>query len=182
MALQMTSFVIILPLFARRFSEFGAGVESLGISAMAYALTATLFPPFMGALADWLGRRRLVLDSLAMYVLAFTGYSFATSALAFILLRALAGALTAGLIPAVTSIIADSAPVDRRAQWIGIVNGGASIGWIAGPVLGGMLYDRWGYGVALNVSIIMAVMTLVMALLIGSGDSQKSWSNHIVYR
>ena len=64
MALQMTSFVIILPLFARRFSEFGTGVESLGLSAMAYALTSTLAAPFMGALADRFGRRRLVLASL----------------------------------------------------------------------------------------------------------------------
>ncbi len=37
MALQMTSFVIILLLFARRFSEFGAGVAALGISDMAYS-------------------------------------------------------------------------------------------------------------------------------------------------
>jgi hypothetical protein len=35
MALQMTGFVMILPLFARRFESFGAGVEALGVSAMA---------------------------------------------------------------------------------------------------------------------------------------------------
>ena len=163
MALQMTSFVIILPLFARRFSEFGAGVESLGISAMAYALASTLAAPFMGSLADRFGRRRLVLASLAIYALAFTGYRFASSALAFILLRALAGAFTAGLVPAVTSIVADLAPMERRAQWIGIVNGGASIGWIAGPILGGQLYDHWGYSVALTVSIVMAMLTFTMA-------------------
>lgn len=165
MALQMTSFVIILPLFARRFSEFGAGVEALGTSAMAYALTSMLAAPFMGALADRFGRRRIVLGSLAVYVLAFTGYRFASSALAFIVLRALAGAFTAGLIPAVTGMVADLAPMDRRAQWIGIVNGGASVGWIAGPVLGGELYDHWGYNAALSVSIIMAVITFTMALL-----------------
>lgn len=163
MALQMTSFVIILPLFARRFNELGAGVESLGISAMAYALAATVAAPFMGALADRLGRRRLVLGSLAVYVLAFTGYRFASSALAFILLRGLAGAFTAGLIPAVTGIVADLVPMDRRAQWIGIVNGGASVGWIAGPILGGELYDHWGYNVALSVSILMAAITFAMA-------------------
>ncbi len=56
-ALQMTSFVIILPLFARRFSELGARVEALGISAMAYALTSTVAAPFVGALADQFGRR-----------------------------------------------------------------------------------------------------------------------------
>src|SRR5512141_491093 len=92
MALQMTSFVMILPLFARRFSEFGAGVESLGTSSMAYALAAMLSAPFMGALADRFGRRLLVLGSLAVYVLAFTGYLLASSALTFILLRAVAGA------------------------------------------------------------------------------------------
>ena len=99
MALQMTSFVMILPLFARRFSELEAGVESLGISSMAYALAATVSAPFMGALADRFGRRRVVLLSLAVYVLAFTGYRFAASAFAFIFLRAMAGAFTAGLIP-----------------------------------------------------------------------------------
>jgi MFS family permease len=74
----------------------------------------------------------------------------------FILLRGAAGALTAGLIPAATGIVADLAPHDRRAQWIGVMNGGASIGWIAGPILGGVLFDRWGYEVALLVSIGMA--------------------------
>ena len=85
MALQMTSFVMILPLFARRFSEFGTGVEALGASAMAFALASTLTAPFMGALADRFGRRPLVLVSLAAYVLAFSGYLLASSALAFIL-------------------------------------------------------------------------------------------------
>jgi MFS transporter, DHA1 family, multidrug resistance protein len=86
MALQMTGFVMILPLFARRFSELGAGVEALGISAMAYALTSTLAAPFMGALADRFGRRPLVLGSLAAYAAAFSGYLFAPSAGVLILL------------------------------------------------------------------------------------------------
>jgi len=165
MAFQMTSFVMILPLFARRFSEIGAGVGSLGESAMAYALAATLSAPFMGILADRFGRRLVVLGSLATYVLAFSGYLFASSAGMFILLRGLAGALTAGLIPAVTGIVADLAPGNQRARWIGIVNGGASVGWIAGPIVGGMLYDHWGYQVALVVSILIALVTLLAAFV-----------------
>ena len=164
MALQMTSYVMIVPLFARRFTELGAGVEALGISAIAYALAATVAAPFMGALADRFGRRPIILASLAVYILAFTGYRFAATATAFILLRGLAGALTAGLMPAATGMVADLAPSDRRAQWIGILSGGASIGWIAGPVLGGLLYDRWGYGTALFISIGMAALAFAIAL------------------
>jgi len=163
MALQMTSFVLIQPLFARRFSQLGAGVQALGESAIAYALAATLAAPFMGALADRFGRRRIVLVSLGVYVLAFTGYLLAPSASWFILLRGLAGAFTAGLVPAVTGIVADIAPADRRAQWIGIVNGGASVGWIVGPILGGTLYDHWGYVPALGVSIFLAAVAFGVA-------------------
>jgi len=169
MALQMTSFVMILPLFAQRFTEFGAGVEALSLSAMAYALTSTFTAPFMGALSDRFGRRPLILGSLAVYVLAFSGYLVASSAEAFILLRGLAGAFTAGLVPAVIGVVADLAPIDRKAQWIGIVNGGASIGWILGPILGGMLYDRWGYDVALIASISMALVAFVVAFLTTRG-------------
>jgi len=165
MALQMTSFVMIMPLFARRFSEFGAGVASLGASEIAYALASTLAAPFMGALADRFGRRRLVLGSLVIYILAFTGYLLATSAPMFIVIRGLAGALTAGLMPAVTGIIADLAPSNRRAQWIGIVSGGGSVGWIAGPILGGVLYDHWGYSAALTISILTALATFTMAFI-----------------
>ncbi len=164
-ALQMTSFVIILPLFARRFSEFGAGVAELGTSEIAYALAATVCAPLMGALADRIGRRPVVLVGLAVYVLAFTGYLFAYSATAFIIIRGLAGALTAGLIPAATGMVADLAPADRRAQWIGVLSGGASFGWIAGPILGGVLFDNWGYSTALEVSIVVAAAALLIALL-----------------
>ena len=166
MALQMTSFVMILPLLARRFTEIGAGVAALGVSAMASALAGTLAAPFMGALADRFGRRPVMLGSLAAYALAFTGYLFAASAPAFIVLRGLAGLFTAGLIPAVTGSVADLAPIDRRAQWIGIVNGGASIGWIAGPLLGGVLYDRWGHGVPFAVAASMAAVTFIAAYLV----------------
>jgi len=165
MALQMTSYVMILPLFARRFNEFGAGVEALGMSAMAFAITSTLAAPFMGALADRFGRRPLILGSLAAYIAAFCGYLLAPTAEVLIVMRCLAGAFTAGFIPAVTGLAADLAPEGRRAQWIGFVSAGASFGWVAGPIAGGMVYDHLGYNVALIVAILIAIITFLMALL-----------------
>jgi MFS family permease len=166
MALQMTGFVLIMPLFARRISAFGGGVQALALSAMAFALTSTLAAPWMGALADRFGRRPLILASLFAYVLAFSGYLLVTSAWMFILLRGIAGAFTAGLFPAISGSVADLAPANRRAGWLGIVSGGASSGWIIGPLLGGLLYDRFGYVVPFAVSIAMAVVTLLLAVFL----------------
>jgi MFS family permease len=160
---------MILPLFARRFGEIGAGVGQLGTSMMAGALTGALAAPFLGALADRFGRRRMILFSLAAYSLVFVGYLLAASAPAFILLRALAGALTAGLAPAVIAIVADLSPLNRRAQWVGIVGGGASFGWMAGPILGGVFYDRWGYHAAVGAAIVMAIGTFLIAYGVAPG-------------
>jgi len=164
MALQMVGFVMITPLFARLFEGFGAGVEAFGISSMAFALTSTLAASFIGMLADRFGRRPIILFSLSAYTLAFSGYLFAASAWMLILLRGLAGLFTAGLVPAILSSVGDLAVENRRAQWIGIINGGASVGWVVGPFLGGLLYDRFGHIVPFAVSIALEFAALLLAL------------------
>lgn len=165
-ALQMTGLVLILPLYARRFDSFGAGVQALGVSAVAYALTSTVAAPFIGMLGDRFGRRPVVLFSLAGYVLAFVGFLFANTTGLLIALRGLAGVFTAGLLPAMFSIVGDLAPENRRAQWIGIVSGSAAAGWIVGPLLGGLLYDRFGYVVPFAASIGLAVAALLLAVIL----------------
>ena len=69
--------------------------------------------------------RPLLLGSFAVFTAAFTGYYLATTSLAFIVIRGLAGALTAGLGPATMGIIADIAPEDERARF----TGGRSSAW-----------------------------------------------------
>ena len=166
MALQMSSFGIIMPIFARRLGDFGDGVEALGLMAMAYSITSMTAAPFMGWLADRVGRRPLVLLSLATYAAAFTGYLLAPSTQVFIIIRALAGALTAGLTPAMMGIVADIAPDEERAQWLGVIGGGTSIGWVVGPSLGGLLYDQWGYVAPFATSVVLAVLALIVAIFV----------------
>lgn len=165
MALQMTSYAMIFPIFARRLGDFGSGVEALGTMAMAYSLTSIVASPFMGSLADRFGRRPLILGSLAVYVITFIGYLLATSTEMFIILRAAAGALTAGLGPAVYGTIADVTPESQRGRWIGIMSGGSAIGFTVGPYIGGVLYDNWGYVAPFLVSVVVAALALLVALI-----------------
>ncbi len=162
MALQMTSYGMIFPLFARKIGDFGDGVAVLATSLMAYSLAGMIAAPFMGSLADRFGRRPLILGSFAIFTAAFTGYYLAADSLVFIVIRGLAGALTAGLGPATMGLVADIAPEDERARWIGVIGGGTSAGFIIGPVAGGLLYDQWGYGPPFLASIGMALLTLLV--------------------
>lgn len=165
MALIWTGYGIIMPIFARRLSEFGSDVETLGLMMMASALTGIVAAPFMGSLADRFGRRPIVLGSLAAYVAVNLGFLLASSPTMFIVIRAVEGVFMAGLGPAAMGVIADIAPENRRAQWIGIVNGGSSVGWFLGPVMGGLLYDGWGYAAPFTASAAAAFFAFVAAFI-----------------
>ena len=93
----MTGYGIIMPVFARRLGELGSGVEALGLMTMSFALAQFVAAPFMDTLADRLGRRPLVLTALAAYIVANIGFLLAPTVAVFTAIRALEGALTAGL-------------------------------------------------------------------------------------
>lgn len=165
-ALMMTGFGIIMPIIPRRLAEFGAGVEALGIMTMAFALTQMIASPIAGGLADRLGRKPMILVALIAFVLANLAYLVANSAAAFIIIRAVAGGFTAGLFPAAMGVVADIVPEKERARWIGIVMGGYGAGFVFGPVLGGLLYDSWGYSSPFLASAAMALLALIAAFVL----------------
>ncbi len=162
-ALMMTGFGIIMPVFARRLGEFGSGVEALGLMTMSFALAQLIAAPFMGSLADRIGRRPLVIISLISFTLANIGFLWAPTTNIFILIRAFEGALVAGLFPASMGIVADLVPEKNRAQWIGIVMGSYSAGFILGPAIGGALYDLNGFEAPFLVSAILGFLSFLAA-------------------
>ena len=163
--LMMTGFGIIMPIFARRLGEFGSGVEALGLMTMSFALAQLVAAPFMGSLADRYGRRPLILLSLAAFAAANVGFLLVSSTTGFIIIRVLEGALSAGLFPAAMGVVADVVPEDQRARWVGIIMGSYGAGLIFGPVVGGVLYDGWGFAAPFITSAIMAIIALVAAVV-----------------
>lgn len=162
--LIMTGFGLILPIFARRLSEFGEGVEMLSMMTMSFAIAQFIASPFMGKLADKIGRKPLILLALISFTLANIGFLFATSAFYFVVVRTLEGLLTAGLFPASMGIVADIAPPQKKAKWVGMIMGAYSIGFIFGPAVGGLLYDQWGFALPFIISAVVAVVATLFTL------------------
>lgn len=165
-ALLMTGYGIIMPIFARRLGEFGDGVGALGLMTMVFALSQLLFAPILGGLADRYGRRPIILLALTAVTGSYIGYLFAPNTTVFIAIRGIAGAMTAGLFPAAMGVVADVVPEDRRARWVGIIMGSYAVGMIFGPALGGFLYDGWGYAAPFALSAIVAFMALIAAIIL----------------
>lgn len=164
-ALSMTGFGIVMPVFARRLGELGGGVETLGLMTVAFAAAQLIVSPLAGALADRIGRRPVILLALFAFAATNIGYLLATSTTAFIALRGVAGALTTGLSPAAMGVVADTVPQNERGRWAGILMGGYGIGLIFGPVIGGILYDAWGFAAPFLISAGIGAIAFSAALL-----------------
>ena len=163
-ALMMTGFGIIFPIFAKRLGEFGSGVGALGIMTMSFALAQLLVAPLAGAAADRIGRKPIILVALVGFAVANIGFLFASSTWALVAVRAVEGAVTAGLMPATMGVVADIIPEERRAHWVGTVMASLGFGFIFGPVAGGLLYDAWGFEAPFIVSAALGAVAFIAAL------------------
>ena len=165
-ALVMTGYGIVYPMLPRRLAELGASVDALGLMIMAFAGAQFLLAPFMGSLADRLGRRPLIMVALVGFGAANLALLQADSAQLYVLIRLFEGVITAGLLPAAMASVGDLSPPDRRGQWAGAIMGGFSFGIAIGPTLGGVLYEAWGFGAPFVISAGLAVPALVLVAVL----------------
>jgi MFS family permease len=163
--LLMIGYGLVMPIFAKRLSDMGAGVDALGYMTMAFAVGQFLFAPILGAVADKRGRRPLILVALGVIIVANAAYLVASEPWMYIFIRFWQGALTAGLLPASIGVVSDLMPANSRAKWIGILMSSYMGGFIFGPFVGGVLYDTWGFGAPFVVSAVFGAIGLIFGLL-----------------
>ena len=94
------------------------------------------------------------------------GYLLVSSVEAFILVRALQGALSAGLYPAAMAMVGDLFPQEERARWVGVVSASYMAGFIFGPAIGGFMYDAFGFGAPFTISAVVASLGFVTVVVL----------------
>ncbi|MBB4238628.1 DHA1 family tetracycline resistance protein-like MFS transporter [Rhizobium esperanzae] len=135
----------ILPSLLRDVTHAENVAPSIGALTALYAVMQFLFAPVLGALSDRLGRRPVLLISLAGAAVNYLFLAFAPNLATLFLGRAIAG-LTSANMSVATAYITDISPEETRARRFGLFNAMFGLGFIVGPVAGGVLGD---YGLRL---------------------------------
>lgn len=134
-----------LPSFPDIEREFGISraflSQSLGVYLAAFAVSTL----FWGPLADRIGRRRVILASLSLYVLASAGCALAESAQTFMLLRILQGLAASGGLIAGRAMIRDAHDAEAAHRAMSQVILLFALAPAIAPVLGGWLHDEFGW-------------------------------------
>ncbi len=132
--------VPIVPELVRRLSGRTYANASLATGALVatFAVAQLLAAPLLGGLSDRFGRRSVILLSVTGAGANYLLLSWAPSLAWLFLGRALAG-VSAANTSAASAYIADVSAPEDRARRFGLIGATFSIGFVLGPLLGGML-------------------------------------------
>ena len=132
----------ILPSLLKDVTHIDNVVPYIGILIALYAIMQFIFAPVLGSLSDRLGRRPVLLISLAGAAVNYLVLAFAPTLWMLLVGRAIAG-LTSANVSVATAYLTDISAEDQRARRFGLLNAMFGIGFIIGPILGGALGDYW---------------------------------------
>lgn len=135
--IDLIGFGIIIPLLPLYAKQFGASGLTVGLLLMSYSLMQFFFAPMWGRLSDKIGRRPVLLISLATSALGYTVWGFSTSLAMLFLSRIIAGFGNANLAVA-QAYIADVTPEEYRAQGMGMIGAAFGLGFVLGPAIAGI--------------------------------------------
>ena len=161
--IDLLGFGLILPLLPFYAETFGASDTVIGLLVASYAAAQLIGAPLLGRLSDRYGRRPVLLLSLIGTMVGFLFLGFAKTLVVLFASRILDG-LTGGNISVAQAYIADVTDEKSRAKGMGLIGAAFGLGFIFGPVTGGLL-SQYGYAVPAFVAAGLVAINLVMVLI-----------------
>ena len=143
--------------------EFGASAAAISTIMTASTLAVALTAPVTGAIADMLGRKRVITFALFAVSLPTVMLTFAPDVHAIAVWRFVQGLFLPAIFAVTVAYIGDEWPPNEVAGVAGVYVTGSSIGGFAGRMVPGALADLIGWRPAF---VVLAAMTLIAAVAI----------------
>jgi DHA1 family tetracycline resistance protein-like MFS transporter len=169
MLIDITGWGIIIPVIPKLIKELIHGDISQaakigGWLTFAYAITQFLFAPLIGNLSDKYGRRPIILISLFAFSMDYLLLAFAPTIQWLFVGRIIAG-LTGASITTATAYIADVSTPENRAKNFGMIGAAFGLGFIIGPVIGGLL-GQYGARIPFYAAAILCLLNFIYGYFI----------------
>ncbi|MBX4149099.1 MFS transporter [Paenibacillus lautus] len=169
--LAMASVSCVTPFLPLYVQELGVSVQAeatiwSGAIYGANLLSAFVMAPIWGRLADRYGRKPMLLRSGFGMAVTITLMAVVQAPLELLLLRLLNGMLS-GFSPAAVALTAKKAPKEHSGYALSLLHASSVGGTICGPLLGGVLADRFGFAdvfLYLGIGIFIASMVVLFGV------------------
>lgn len=154
----------ILPSLLEELTGSGQVSTTYGIIVAAYAAMQFVFSPILGLLSDRIGRRPVMIFSLAGAAIDYLIMAFTPTLWVLVVGRIIAGVTSANMSVA-GAYIADISDEKDRAQRFSWMSAAFGVGFIVGPILGGLL-SIYFIRAPFLVAAVLNGINLVLALTV----------------
>jgi MFS transporter, DHA1 family, multidrug resistance protein len=157
-ALTMNIFLPSLPGMAVYYDvPYGVMQQSV---ALYLALSAAL-QVVIGPISDRYGRRKVLIGSLVLFLIATVGTLLAPTAGVFLFFRMAQAVIASGMVLS-RAVVRDMVADEKAASMIGYVTMGMSLVPMIGPVVGGVLDDLYGWKANFALLLVLGIGTLAL--------------------
>lgn len=181
-AIDVIGMGIIIPVLPVYVESFGLSAFAVSLLFSVYSLFSFLSAPFLGAMSDKIGRRPILLISIASTSLGWIIFALAHSLPLLIIGRTIDG-LAAGNISTAQSAISDlSKDAKERAGNLGIIGMIFGLGFIVGPFIGAILSrishsaPFWFVGIMSMINVTLAYFFLPESNTHKDPDKKIEWN------
>jgi DHA1 family tetracycline resistance protein-like MFS transporter len=140
--IDMVGIGIAIPVLPVLIGAYTASRETQAYWSMAllaaYGLMQFLCAPMLGAISDRFGRRPVLIAAILGLGIHYLLIAIAPSLL-FMMVARLIGGITGASFSVANAYLADITPPEQRARNFGLVGAAFGLGFICGPMLGGIL-------------------------------------------
>ncbi|PLR40378.1 multidrug transporter MdtG [Chimaeribacter coloradensis] len=165
-----SAFSLIMPFLPLYIETLGVtGHEAVNMwSGLVFSITflfSAIASPFWGGLADRKGRKLMLLRSALGMAIVMVLMGLATSIWQLLALRAVLG-LLGGFVPNANALIATQVPRNKSGWALGTLSTGAVSGALIGPLIGGLLADRYGLRPVFFITALVLFVCFIFTLFL----------------
>jgi MFS family permease len=158
-SMTQNALLTFLPVFLAYelgYSPFWVGVCMFALQTAGFAAA-----PIAGHLSDRMGRRSIMMTSMAMTAVVLVFMALAGKSLAFVAFIAVLGFFLYAIRPVMQAWILETTPKNMGGTSIGVLFGAQALGSSVGPLLGGVVGDAYG----LTATFHFLAATIILANL-----------------
>lgn len=135
-----------------------------GWLTLSYALMQFLFSPVLGNLSDKYGRKPILLASLATLAIDYVLIGLAPT-LAWLFVGRIIAGIAGATFATANAVVADIIPPEKRAKYFGLNGAAWGMGFVIGPVIGGLL-GQYGPRVPFFAAAAFTAVNFLIALAV----------------
>ncbi|MFY8039412.1 MAG: MFS transporter [Bosea sp. (in: a-proteobacteria)] len=154
------------PLVPTLAGEFGRTIPQVAMMATAFSICYAVGQPFLGPVADAVGKARTILVSIAAMAVMLVACALAGNFETLFVLRMLMGVFAGGIIPIAMAAIGDRAPMSERQVALGRFLTIMIVGQTAGAAASGVIADHFGWRTVMMTAAGLAGIAATMVLVV----------------